>query len=135
MKFIAALIIGLLMCNSLALAGQTPSAASTSTEALHAEKMKTEVQKRGIGEKSRVKIKLANGKQVKGYISGISDLTFAVEDKKTGQATTIAFADTQKVQGPGLPTGVKVGIVAGVVVVVIVVVVASTVEAKLAGGA
>jgi hypothetical protein len=39
----------------------------------HATKVKASVQKRGIGEKSRVKVKLRNKEEIKGYINKIED--------------------------------------------------------------
>ena len=77
-------------------------------------KVRKEVEKRGAGEKSRVKIKLTSGTEVKGYISKIEEASFTVTDKKSGQAKTISFAEVRKVQGPGLSKGAKIGIAVGV---------------------
>jgi len=77
-------------------------------------KMKAAVQKRGTGEKSKVKVTLGNGTLVKGYISKIDDSSFDVNVAKAGQPTTIAYTDVLKVQGPGLSRGAKIGI--GVIV-------------------
>lgn len=80
------------------------------------------MQKRGIGEKSLVRAKLRTGDQVKGYISKIEEKSFAVTDKKTGQITTIPYADVQKIRGPGLSKGDKIliGVSAGVAVFLLV---------------
>jgi hypothetical protein len=68
-----------------------------------------------------VKVKLANGTEVKGYVSKIEESSFTLTDKKTGKATIVAYADVQKVQGPGLSMGGKIALVAiGVGVVVLV---------------
>ena len=81
----------------------------------HADKIKAEIQKRGIGEKSRVKVKLRdNGGEVKGYISRIDDTSFQVTDRKSGHVTSINYADVDKVRGSGLSTGAKIAIAAGV---------------------
>jgi hypothetical protein len=116
MKNIALLIIASLVFNTCAFAGQAATASGASqTQAsgtLQAEKMKDKVQKRG--EKSHVKVKLANGTMVDGNISKIGETSFDVTSKKTGQATTIAYADVQKVGGPGLSTGVKIAIGVGI---------------------
>ena len=50
--------------------------------------------------------------------------SFDVTDKNTGRATTIPYADVEKVQGSGLSKGAKIGIIAGVAVVTFVVVIA-----------
>ena len=85
--------------------------------------VKEQVQKRGAGEKSQVRITLVNGSEVKGYISKIDEASFVVTDKKSGQPTTVSYADVQKIQGPGMSKSAKIGITVAVVVGVLVVVV------------
>ena len=103
MKYVSVLVITLLLLNSVVFAAQM--AQGTSQVA----KVKDQVQKRGIGEKSRVKTKLVNGTEVKGYVSKIEETSFDVTNK-TGQTTTIAYAEVQNIQGPGLSKGTKIGI-------------------------
>jgi len=50
-----------------------------------ASKAKREVQKRGAGERSRVKITLRNQSEVKGYISQIGPDSFQVTTKRAGE--------------------------------------------------
>ena len=118
MKNVSLLLATLLVCNSVVFAGQAgPTSGPTqiqTQETPQAAKVKAEVRKRGIGEKSRVKAKLVNEAEVKGYISKIKEASFAVTDKKTGQTTTMLYADVQKIQGPGLSKGGKIVIVVGV---------------------
>ncbi len=114
MKKIALVIITSLIFNTCSFASQatTTSTAQTQTSTtLQAANMKEKVQKRG--EKSRVKVTMTNGTVVDGNISRIEDNSFEVTYKKTGQATTIAYADVQKVGGVGLSTGEKVAIGVG----------------------
>ncbi|SRR5947208_2228785 len=118
MKHFTLLLVAVLMFNSVAVAQATQAQEASQS------KIKAEVQRRGIGEKSRVKVRLRNKTQVKGYISKIEDASFDVTDKNTGQATTIPYADVEKVQGSGLSKGAKIGIIAGVAVVTFVVVIA-----------
>jgi hypothetical protein len=122
MKNVSLLLVTLLVCNSVVFAGQAAPTSGTTQiqtqETPQAAKVKAEVQKRGIGEKSRVKAKLVNEAEVKGYISKIEEASFAVTDKKTGQTTTMLYADVQKIQGPGLSKGVKIAIAVGVGAVV-----------------
>jgi len=104
------------------------SAACTQTlppkEVSQSSKVKAEVQKRGIGEKSRVKVKLRTKAEVKGYISKIEDASFEVTDKNTRLATVIPYADVEKVHGAGLSKGAKIGIIAGAAVGVVAAVIA-----------
>ena len=86
-----------------------------------AEKARTEIQKRGVGEKSRVTIRLRDGTQVKGYISKIEATSFQVTDKKTGRASTITYDAVDRVRGGGLSKGSKIAIGVGVGVAVAVI--------------
>lgn len=77
-------------------------------------KVRSQVLKRGTGEKATVKVTLRDQSVVKGYISTIDTESFRVTDKKSGHVTTIAYEDAAKVQKSGLSTGAKIGIGAGV---------------------
>ena len=126
MKPVSLMLVSLLVCEGAGFAGQAPPTTETSTvqteETLQAAKIKAKVQKRGIGETSRVKAKLVNGSEVKGYVSKIEETSFTVTDKKTGQTTTVLYADVHKIRGPGLSKGDKILIGVGVGVVVFVLV-------------
>lgn len=122
MKSVSLLLATLLVCNSAVFAQQPAPAPGTTQvqtqETAQAAKIKAKVQKRGMGENSRVKAKLVNGSEVKGYISKIEEASFTVTDKKTGNTTTVPYADVQKIRGPGLSNGNKILIGVGVGVVV-----------------
>ena len=118
MKHFTLLLVAVLMFNSVAVTQATQAHEASQS------KVKAEVQRRGIGEKSRVKVRLRNKTQVKGYISKIEDASFDVTDKNTGRATTIPYADVEKVQGAGLSKGAKIGIIVGAAVVIVAVVIA-----------
>jgi len=117
MKHSTLLLVAVLVLNSVAAPPTTQA-----QEASRSAKVKAEVQRRGIGEKSRVRVRLRNKEEAKGYISKIEDASFDVTDKNTGRPTTILYVDVEKVQGSGLSKGPKIGIVVGVAVVVVVVV-------------
>ena len=119
MKHFTLLLVAVLVFNSVAV----PQATQTQ-EASQAAKVKTEVQKRSTDEKSRVKVRLRNKAEVKGYISKIEDASFDVTDKKTGRATTIPYMEVEKIRGSGLSKGAKIGIIAGAAVVTVAVVIA-----------
>jgi len=103
MRTLSLLLVALLIFSSAGYAAQmaeTPQVA----------KIKAQVQKRGAGEKSRVRVTLGNGTMVKGYISKIEETSFDVNGNKTGKATSVSYTDVQKIQGPGLSTGAKIAI-------------------------
>jgi hypothetical protein len=78
-------------------------------------KAQNEVQKRGIGKRSRVRVTLQDQTEIKGYISQIDADSFQVTDKKSGQVRTIAYEDAMKIRRDGLSTGAKIAITAGAV--------------------
>ena len=125
MKLVSLMLVSLLVCEGAGFAGQAPPTTETSQvqtqETPQAAKIKAKVQKRGTGEKSRVKVKLANGTEVKGYVSKIEESSFIATDRKTGQTTIVSYADVQKMGGPGLSKGdlIVLGIVAVAVVVLV----------------
>jgi len=123
-KHFTFVLVALLAFNNLGVAQATPT-----EEMYRVSKLKVSVQKRGIGEKSKVKVSLRNKEEVKGYISKIEDASFDVTDKTTGQATTILYVDVEKVQGAGLSKAAKIGIIAGAAVAIVVLVFAAELKA------
>jgi hypothetical protein len=96
-------------------ASPTEAQAKKLVEGEPASKAKREVQKRGAGERSRVRVTLRNQSAVKGYISQIDTDTFQVTGKKSGRVATIAYQDVAKIRGGGMSTVAKIAITAGVV--------------------
>jgi hypothetical protein len=117
------LLVALLVFNSLVVQ------ATPTEDMFRTAKVKATVQKRGIGEKSRVKVRLRNKEEVKGYISKIEDASFDVTDKITGQATTILYVNVERIQGSGLSKGAKIGIIAGAAVAIVAIVFAAELKA------
>jgi len=109
MKTMALLLIAILTLNGSGFALQTG-------DAKQAAKAKAEVQKRGVGERSRVRVSLRDGTEVKGYISKVEENSFDVTDKKSGKAVAVSYNDVNKVKGPGLSKPAQVFIVVGVFV-------------------
>lgn len=92
-------------------------ARSQKDDALTVERMKTKIARLGVGEKARAQIKLRNGQKVKGYVSKAGDDSFSLTDRKSGQSTTIAYADVVEVKKPGMSQRTKVLIGVGIGVV------------------
>ena len=76
------------------------------------ERVKAEVLKRGTGEKAKVKVKLRNGSEVRGYISKADQDTFDIHGKNS-ENVTLAYADVLSVRKAGMSRGAKIGIAAG----------------------
>jgi hypothetical protein len=113
MKYLAILLIFFLVAQTSAAGQQTDQLA----------KVKADVQKRGTGEHSRVKVALHDKSEHQGRITQVGESSFSLTEQKSGQVISIAYVDVESVRGPGLSTGAKIAIVAGVGVGVVVVVV------------
>ena len=79
-------------------------------------KIKAEISKRVAGNKTRVKLKLGSGAEMKGRLNQAGNDDFTFTDEKTGQQMAVAYADVERVKGRGLGSGAKIGIIAGIVV-------------------
>jgi len=111
MKIVSFAVAAVLVLNAYGSAYPATPEAQASTQA---EKVKMEVQKRGVGEKSRVKVRLRDKTEVKGYISQIEETLFQLTDKKTGRVSTITYDSVDRLKGGGLSRGSKIGIWVGV---------------------
>jgi hypothetical protein len=79
-------------------------------------KIKAAIGKRVKDDKSRVKLKLRDGSEVKGRLNQAGDDVFTFTTDKSGQQTSLSYADVQKVNGRGgLGKGAKIGIIAAIV--------------------
>lgn len=92
-----------------------------------AAKAKAEVTKRVMREKTRVKIRLRGGGEVKGRISQAGEDSFTVTNEKTGRQTEVAYGEVEKVKGRGWSKGAKIGIFAAVGAVAVAAVLAITI--------
>jgi len=120
MKLAALFLVIALATNSIALpARQATEAPNQTSDSKNAAKVKAEVQKRGIGKQSRLKVTLRDQTEVKGYVSQIGDASFQITNPKTQDVTTIAYADVKKVRRPGLSRSVGIAIGIGVAVVIL----------------
>ena len=61
------------------------------------DQIKTKIVKLGVGTKATIILK--DGTKTKGYISHSAEDDFVIRDQKTNAATTIRYADIQKVEG------------------------------------
>jgi sRNA-binding regulator protein Hfq len=86
--------------------------------------VKAAVEKRLANKKTKVKVKLRSGEQLKGQISQSDDNGFTITQDKTNSLVKISYADVEKVSGRGgLSTAAKIGIIAGIAVGVLAIVV------------
>src|SRR5215210_4351717 len=62
------------------------------------EKIRTKVQKIGVGGNARVEVKLRDNTQMKGYIGDADQNSFTVVDSMSGSRNTVGYADTSSVK-------------------------------------
>jgi hypothetical protein len=77
------------------------------------EKIKTKVQKIGVGGNARVEVKLRDNTQMKGYISDADQDSFTVVNSMSGSHNTVAYADTSSVKKAGGGISGKTWIILG----------------------
>jgi hypothetical protein len=82
-------------------------------------KIRAEVARRVDNKKTRVKIKLLTGEELKGRIDQAAGDVFTVTEDKTGRKVDLKYSEVAAVKGRGISTLTKVGIVVGVAVVVV----------------
>lgn len=86
--------------------------------------VKATVEKRLANKKTKVKVKLRTGEEVKGQINQSDDNGFTLTQDKTSKQVQISYADVEKVSGRGgLSTAAKIGIIAAIAVGVLAIVV------------
>ncbi|HWC18019.1 MAG TPA: hypothetical protein VG498_13450 [Terriglobales bacterium] len=73
-------------------------------------KIKSEIAKRAVGEKAKVRITTRDKEELKGYVSEVADTTFTITRKSPAETRTLSYSDVIKVRGPGLSKASKIAI-------------------------
>lgn len=118
LKTIISILIAVLLFHFFGIAptfGQNPNSNADIA------KIKSELSKRGIGEKAKVKIELNDGREIKGYVAEMNADNFVIADSKTNSRTTINYNEVKKVKKQGFSSlkilGFAAAIGAGLVIV------------------
>ncbi len=125
-RYISFVMVAVLVLNRGIFGQETPVSPvpqAQAQESAQTSTIKAAVQKRGVSQKARVRVKLQDGGQVVGRISKIDDAFFEVSNK-AGETIQIQYTEVQKIGGTGLSKGAKIGIGVGVGLVVVGIVVA-----------
>lgn len=87
-------------------------------------RVKTSIERLGVGPDSRVSIRLRDGRKLQGYVSAVDDQSFVVTEK-SGAATNVAYPDVTQVKGQNLRTRWKVvigaAVAAGIIITLVLV--------------
>lgn len=63
------------------------------------QKLRTNIEKQGVGEKSTIQLKLTDGTKLNGYISEINDDGIIVVSEKTGSSVPVAYPQIKQAKG------------------------------------
>lgn len=81
--------------------------------------MKLGVAKLGVGEHTRVQVRLRNKAKLAGYISEVREDGFFIADLNTGEVTAVAYADVKRIRGQNMTKGTKIAIAVGIGVAIL----------------
>lgn len=117
-----ATIITVVLLHTLLFVQPAPAASKAEKEARLAAQVKQKLSNFGVGQSARLAVKLRNKALLGGYLESTGEESFVLKNLKTGDATTVAYADVTQVRGQNLSTGAKIaiGIAIGVAAVLIV---------------
>ncbi len=121
-KSLCALLMALVLNVSLAATALSQDLADNNS--YQADEMRSRISEIGRASDAILSLRLRDGGEVTGYLSGTGPATCVINNPETGAATTISYASIRQVkpQGNSLSTKAKVGIAIGVAVAVLVVV-------------
>jgi hypothetical protein len=77
------------------------------------EKIRSSVEKIGVGGNARVDVKLRDNTQLKGYISDANQDSFTVVDNKTGARNSVSYADASSVKKTSRGVSTKTWLIVG----------------------
>lgn len=97
-KTFAILLSGMLLITAF---GFQHVLAQTVSDTQAATKMRSRVEKIGVGPRARVEVTLRDNSQLKGYISAADQDSFTVLDNNTGATRTVSYADASGVKKLG----------------------------------
>jgi sRNA-binding regulator protein Hfq len=124
-KTLVSLLI--LLVANLALAPAALGANVSDKKREFVEKLKANIESQGVGEQSKIKLKLTNGTKIEGYISEINESGFTVVSKKDGKNITVAYPQVKQAKGNNWTAKNVIGIaiLTGIFVVLIIAVATS----------
>ncbi len=110
----AMMLSGLLLLTAF---GFQPAGAQSLGDQQATEKIRSKVQRMGVGVNARVEVKLHDKTRLKGYISDADQDSFTVVESKTGSSKTVSYADTSSAKRAGSGVSAKTWIILGAVAV------------------
>jgi preprotein translocase subunit SecF len=109
-RIFAMMLSGMLLLTAF---GFQQIGAQASNDQRATEKIRTKVQKIGVGGNARVEVRLRDNTQLKGYINDADQESFTVVDSQTGSSKTVSYADTSSVKKVGSGISARTWIILG----------------------
>src|SRR5215208_7215099 len=98
----AATLLACLLTSTILFQQSALANSNSEKEAALAQKVKAGIMKLGIGQSSRVSLRLRDKTKLGGYIGEIGEDSFVVADLESGRRTTVAYPDVVQVKGNNL---------------------------------
>src|SRR5215475_12725671 len=116
MKAVSIFLATTLVLNTYILASENQPNTSTAVanNAQQTEKVKMAIQQRGTGTNAKVKVRLLDKTERKGFISRIDETSFQLTDQKSAHTETIAYDSVEKVSGPGISGATRIVLYIGI---------------------
>lgn len=106
----AMILSGLLLLTAFGFQG---AGAQSLSDRQATEKIRTKVQKMGVGSNARVEVKLKDNTKLKGFISDANQDSFTVVDSKTGSSQNLSYSEPSSVKKAGSGLSTKTLIILG----------------------
>ena len=94
----------------ISLVASVSASAQSQEEARQTEKVKETILKLGAGKKARVEVLLKDNRKLQGHLSEATEDRFVIVDSKTNAATTVLYAQVQKIKVNGHPHQLAIGL-------------------------
>jgi hypothetical protein len=114
-KVLSTFVTGILLTGGVLSA--TPNIQTSADHTSQIAIWKEQVSKRGVDERSKWKVELADGRKLTGYTGEIGDDGFTLVDLKTGASHQIKYNQISRLNpNVGMSRGAKIAVIAGVAV-------------------
>lgn len=109
------ILVSIFLVILLATSAGLQSAWAQTNDTAVAARARAKVESMGLGRSAKIEVKLQDKTKLKGYLSAKEQDSFTVTDTKTGDASTVRYAEVAEVKKPGGGFSTKSWIILGAV--------------------
>ena len=114
LKRVLAMTLVSLLVNAVVSVQPASAKSKSGKQAQLIERLRQGIARLGVGKEALVEVKLRDKTKLAGYIDRASEGSFVLANVKTGNSTSVAYADVTQVKGHNLSTGAKIAIGIGI---------------------